>query len=75
MQIKKTVFNDNLRTPDTYTVECAGRSATFDRGKEKELGAWVMAIWETELIASEARIYYNIGWDCDHVLYAAYNRS
>ena len=75
MAIKKTVYNSNLRTPDSYTVECAGKVKTFNKGEEKSIGEWIQNIWKDEFFPSEAKVYYNIGWDCDHVLYCKYEQE
>ena len=69
--IIKTVYNHNLRKPDSYTIECGGYKATFKCGEESMIGEWILDIWA---MADEARpaepayVYYNIDWDCDHVL-------
>ena len=75
MAIEKIIYNNNLKTPDSYTVECAGKSKTFNKGEELSIGEWLKAIWKDEFFPSEARIYYNISWDCDHVLYCGYKED
>lgn len=72
-KMTKTVYNTNLRTPDSYTVECAGKTKTFDRGDESKIGEWLTSIWLNEFFPSSAMIYYNIDWDCDHVLFCKYD--
>lgn len=72
MNIKKIIYNDNLRTPDSYTVECGGKTMMFNKGEEPLIGEWIKSIWKDEFFPSEASVYYNIDWDCDHVLYCKY---
>ncbi len=78
--IIKTVYNHNLRQPDSYTVECGGKKATFKYGDEAKVGAWIEDVWADEEdgffnVYSPAYVYYNIDWDCDHVLYAKYEKK
>lgn len=78
--IIKTVYNHNLRKPDSYTVEYGGHKATFKRGEEAMIGDWIQDIWTAEEdgifnVHSPAYVYYNIDWDCDHVLYAKYEKE
>ena len=75
MKITKTVYNSRLIPPDSYTVECAGQKKTFPVSEAKKVGEWVEGIWENEFFPSPAYIYYNIGWDADHILYAKYEAS
>ena len=71
MKIKKTVYNHNLRKPDSYTVECGQHKRFFNAGEEKKVGEWVKGLWR-QGEDSPAYVYYNIDWDCDHVLYCKY---
>ena len=50
--------------------------------EEELIEQWIMAIWHQEedpffpefSVFSPAYLYYDIDWDCDHVLYAKYER-
>lgn len=72
MQIIKTVYNENLRTPDGYTVTCGEKRKNFNKGEEENAGKWIRSAWDSEIFPSPAYVYYNIGWDNDHVLYCKY---
>lgn len=72
MKLIKTVYNSRLLSPDSYTVECGNKKARFQKGEEKAVGDWVRGIWAKSVFKEPAYIYYNIGWDCDHVLYCKY---
>lgn len=79
MQIKRTVYNHRLRTPDSVTVRCGGKKVTFTYSERAKVGEWVKAIWNSEEDGffnnySPAYVYYNIDWDSDHVLYAKFER-
>ena len=79
MKVTKTVYNSRLREPYSYTVECNGKKAEFQHGEESKVSEWVKGIWDEQEDGffntySPAYIYYNIDWDCDHVLYAKYER-
>lgn len=82
IHIRKTILNPNLRSPDGYQVSCAGMKARFKPGEEELIEQWMMAIWHQEedpffpefSVFSPAYLYYDIDWDCDHVLYAKYER-
>lgn len=71
MTIIRTVFNDNLLPPDSYTVECGSRKARFPVDDKSAIGEWIMSVWREGDIAP-AYVYYNINWDSDHVLFAKY---
>ena len=77
--IKRSVYNSRLMEPDSITVECAKQKATFSYAERSKVGEWVNAIWDSEEDGffnnySPAYVYYNIDWDCDHVLYAKYEK-
>ena len=72
MKVIKTVYNSNLLPPDSYTVECGKEKALFKKGEEKSVGEWIRSIWAKDAAKEPAYIYYNIDWDCDHVLYCKY---
>lgn len=72
MAIVKTTYNTNLRTPDSYTVECGNKRKMFDVTEKSKVGEWVKSVWENEFLPSPAYVYYNIGWDNDHILYCKY---
>lgn len=80
MNVVKTVFNRSLLPPDSYTVEIDGVKANFNRGEESKVGEFIKSLWAKEedlfgfSVYSPAYVYYNIGWDNDHVLYAKYER-
>lgn len=69
----RTIINDNLRTPDSYTVECGGFKKNFSASEKKEIGSWVKSIWNEEMFPSTAYVYFNIDWDCDHILHCKYD--
>ena len=69
----RTIINDNLRTPDSYTVECGGFKKNFSASEKKEIGSWIKSIWNKEMFPSTAYVYFNIGWDCDHILHCKYD--
>ena len=71
----KTIYNSNLREPDSYTVECGGKERMFDKSDAKKIGEWIKSLWEGEFFPSPAYIYYNIDWDSDHVLYCKYEKD
>lgn len=79
-KIKKTVFNPNLKKPDSVTVEIFDEnenktiSKTFAYPTEnKKVSQWIKSIWEKqEFFCYPARVYFNIGWDDDHILYCEY---
>ena len=70
--IVKTVYAYNLRPADSYTVECGRHKKTFPASDPKAVGKWIMDIWESEIFPYPAYVYYNIDWDCDHILYCKY---
>lgn len=70
--IKKTIYNNNLRTPDSYTVECGNKTKTFMKGSERCIGEWIMSLWNNDFFPMPANVYYNIGWENDHILYCKY---
>ena len=77
MTIQKTVYNSRLRPADSYTVECGGRKANFKWNEQQKVGEWIMAVWREQEDGffnthTPAYVYYNIDWDCDHVLYCKY---
>lgn len=70
--IQKTIYNENLRHPDSITVECGNERKTFDERDKAGIGEWIQSIWNKEFFPAPAYVYYNIGWDADHVLYCRY---
>lgn len=77
MTIQKTVYNSRLRPADSYTVECGGLKARFRWNEQHKVGEWIMKVWKDQEDGffnthSPAYVYYNIDWDCDHVLYCKY---
>lgn len=79
MRVLRHIYNYNLRTPDSVTVEVGSHKRLFAYEDRKEVAPWVEQIWQQELDAGKsyeectpAYIYYNIDWDCDHVLFARY---
>ena len=74
--IRQTIYNDNLRTPDSVTVECGKHTKGFLYPDDSEkVGDWVRSIWAEEFFPSPAYIYYNIDWDCDHVLFCKFEAT
>ena len=72
-KIVKTVYNNRLLPPDSYTVECGGEKARANKGEEWKIGAWLMSKWQEDpLNHKPGYVYYNIGRDCDHILYCKY---
>ena len=79
MKIEKTIYNHNLRKPDSIKVICGSNKKTFNQVDDlKAIGNYIKSIWEEEkknnfgLFFSEAYIYYNIDWDCDNILFCKY---
>lgn len=70
--IQKTIYNEHLMNPDSITVECGGESRTFDVNDKAQVEEWIQSIWRKEFFPSPANVFYNIGWDADHVLYCRY---
>ena len=82
MKVIRKIFNHNLRMPDSVTVEVGKHKAIFSYEDRKQVAPYVEEIWKKELDAGKsledctpAYIYYNIDWDCDHVLFARYRPS
>lgn len=81
--IKKVVYNHNLRTPDSITVECGRNKKTFSKDSFEEVEKWLVEIWTKERVEnkfdfvplSKARVFYNIDWDSDNVLYCEYTAA
>ena len=71
MKIHKTVINNRLLPPDSYTVEIGNFKKMFSAREKVEVADWIMSVWESGNI-EPAYVYYNIDWDSDHVLYAKY---
>lgn len=75
--IKRTIINNRLRDPFSVTVECDGKKAEFRWEERHKVGEWMMQVWREQEDGffnthSPAYVYYNIDWDCDHVLFAKY---
>lgn len=71
IKIHKTIINDRLLPPDSYTVECGSKKADFGINENLKIGEWITSVWKSGEIRP-AYVYYNIDWDSDHVLYAKY---
>ena len=80
LTIKKSVKSGNLISPDSYKVNCAGKSATFTKGEEKKIGEWIINAWKDEIfgfIPSCASVYHifengAFTYDDTIVLYCTY---
>ena len=70
--LRRTIYNNNLRTPDSITVECGSHIKTFPASDKRAVGEWVREIWNNEFFPEPAYLYFNIDWDCDHILYCKY---
>lgn len=73
MQIFKTTYNRNLITPDSVTVEIGVERKTFRYPQErKETGEYIKNKLLENFCLLDAYVFYNCGWDMDHILYAKY---
>lgn len=73
MTITRTIFNANLKRPDSIRVECGEYAKVFAYCDRSQIGAWIKGIWaQDEFFHSAAYVYYDIDWDCNHVLYCIY---
>jgi len=70
MAIIQTVYNRNLRSPDSLTVKAHGKKATF--GTLDECIQWLKEIWAIEFFPEPGEVYYNVDWDNDNILYCTY---
>ncbi len=86
IKMKVIVYNRNLRNPDSITVECGKEKKTFPVGEYTnrmtvlaKVEQWILELWKKEREKSfgfvplpKARVYFNIDWDSDHVLFCDY---
>ena len=79
MKIKRFIYNPNLREPDGITVECGREKKHFKPDEKREVGKWLTDLWTKQqdenfglILTPEARVYYDIDWDSDHVLYCKF---
>ena len=70
--IRKTVYNDRLLPPDSYTVRCAGEKAYFKAEDKSKVADWILNVWDTVDCHAPAYVYFNIDWDSDDILYCKY---
>lgn len=81
--ITKTIYNNNLRTPDRVRVRIGKIEKYFAYPSEKDE---VMKFIENHWNAQEneqfffgdyddAYIYYDIDWDSDNILYCKYEKT
>lgn len=75
MVVKKTVYQSNLRTADSYTVKCGDQSRIFPAAEKASIGSWISQIWNSSLFPEPAYVYCNIDWDSDGILYCKYEAS
>lgn len=73
--VKKTVYQQNLRSPDSYTVECDGQVRNFPASNKLDIGKWISQIWDNSFFPAPAYVYCNIDWDSDHILYCKYEAA
>ena len=76
MEIKLTVVNSNLRNPDSVTVRCGNKQKMFSCEEFSQVEDWICNVWNEISeknrffpVYPEAKIYFNIDWDCDDVYY------
>ena len=76
MEIKLTVVNSNLRNPDSVTVRCGNNQKMFSCEEFSQVEDWICNVWNEISeknrffpVYPEAKIYFNIDWDCDDVYY------
>ena len=81
MEIKLTVMNPNLRNPDSVTVRCGNKQKMFGCEEFSQVQGWICDIWNEISeknrffpVYPEAKIYFNIDWDCDDVYYGKVER-
>lgn len=81
-----TVYNRNLRHPDSIAVECGKNKKTFAVGSYQNImdviwiiEQWILIIWKEQrantfgfLPLPKARVFFNIDWDADNVLFCEY---
>ena len=79
MKVKRVIYNHSIREPDRITVVCGKEKKHFKPDEKIEVGRWLEALWNKQqeenlgmLITPEARVYYDIDWDCDNVLYCKF---
>lgn len=81
MEAILTVMNPNLRNPDSVTVRCGNKQKMFSSEEFSQVTGWVRDIWNEISendpffpVYPEAKIYFNIDWDCDDVYYGRLER-
>ena len=81
MEIKLTVVNSNLRNPDSVTVRCGNKQKMFGSEEFSQIEDWICNVWNEISeknrffpVYPEAKIYFNIDWDCDDVYYGKVER-
>jgi hypothetical protein len=79
MKVNRVIYNHNLREPDRITVFCGKEKKHFKPSEKREVGNWLTRLWEQQMeenfgliLTPEARVYYDIDWDCDHILYCKF---
>lgn len=79
MKVERVLINPWLREPDRITVECGPYKRYFKPDEKPEVGKWLKSLWEQEqeenfglILHREARVYYDIDWDSDHVLFCKF---
>ena len=71
--IRKTIYNDNLRSPDSYTVRCGDKKLNVSVGDEKKIADFFLNVWDEDPSRPAGYVYYNIDWDCDDVIFCKYD--
>lgn len=79
MKIQRVIYNPNLRNPDRITVVCGREKRHFKPEEKLEVGKWLKDLWNKQqeenfglILTPEARVYYDIDWDSDNVLYCKF---
>lgn len=79
MKVERVIYNHNLRDPDRIVVECGKEKKYFKPTEKREVGRWLTDLWNKQqeencglIITPEARVYYDIDWDNDNVLYCKF---
>ncbi len=79
MKIERVIYVPNIRQPDRITVVCGKEKRYFKPEEKREVGNWLTSLWTKQqeenfgfILTPEARVYYDIDWDCDDVLYCKF---